>query len=283
MRRLKVIPACLILCFLLPLTCTRRGDTLAKIIQERKVVIGIANEIPYGYKDTDGAVKGEAPDIARFVCGKMGVEEIRTVVTEFGSLIPGLKAGRFDIIAAGMYITPKRCRQILFSRPTYSIGESFLVKKGNPLRLHSYDDVIKNTRVRLGVMAGAVEYGYARDTGVPQKRIVVFPDNFSGLAGVQSGRIDAFAGTSLTIAKLSRKGHGVEMVMKFRDPVINNKKVRGYGAFGFRKNDKKLQKRFNEILNSFLGTARHIKMVKKYGFTRANLPGSVTTEELCGR
>ena len=35
----------------------------------------------------------------------MGINQVEGVLTEFGSLIPGLQARRFDIIAAGMYVT----------------------------------------------------------------------------------------------------------------------------------------------------------------------------------
>ncbi len=54
------------------------------------------------------------------------------MLTEFGSLIPGLQAGRFDIIAAGMFVNPKRCEQVQFSEPTYGIGQAFLVAEGQP-------------------------------------------------------------------------------------------------------------------------------------------------------
>ena len=36
--------------------------------------------------------------------------QVDGVLTEFGSLIPGLQAGRFDIIAAGMFVTPEALR-----------------------------------------------------------------------------------------------------------------------------------------------------------------------------
>ena len=54
------------------------------------------------------------------------------MLTEFGSLIPGLKAGRFDIIAAGMFVNPARCDEIAFSEPSYGIGQAMLVPDGQP-------------------------------------------------------------------------------------------------------------------------------------------------------
>src|SRR5437667_64187 len=74
--------------------------------------IGFANEAPFGYATPDGKLTGEAPEVAKAVLAKMGIPQVDGVLTEFGSLIPGLKAGRFDIIAAGMFINPKRCNEI---------------------------------------------------------------------------------------------------------------------------------------------------------------------------
>lgn len=50
-------------------------------------------------------------------------------LTEFGSLIGGLQAKRFDLITAGMFVNPKRCEAVLFADPEYSIGEAIAVKK----------------------------------------------------------------------------------------------------------------------------------------------------------
>ena len=82
----------------------------------------------------------------------MGVKQIEGVLTEFGSLIPGPKSKEIRYIAAGMYITPERAREIRFSNPTYRIGEAFIVKKGNPLSLHSYSDVAKSPNAKIGVL-----------------------------------------------------------------------------------------------------------------------------------
>ena len=71
--------------------------TLQRIQREGVVRIGYANEAPYAYADEkSGRLTGEAPEIARVVLKQMGIERIEGVLTEFGSLIPGLKAQRPD-------------------------------------------------------------------------------------------------------------------------------------------------------------------------------------------
>ncbi|MEW7983752.1 MAG: ectoine/hydroxyectoine ABC transporter substrate-binding protein EhuB [gamma proteobacterium symbiont of Phacoides pectinatus] len=270
--------------------CERTGqqdeETLQRIQREGIVRIGYANEAPYAYVDEKtGRLTGEAPEIARVVLKQMGVERVEGVLTEFGSLIPGLKAKRFDIIAAGMYVLPKRCREIAFTNPTYKIGEAFLVEAENPLGLHSYEEVAAHSKARLGVVAGAVELAYARATGVPDERIAVLPDAPSAVAAVQAGRIDAYAGTALTIQDMLSKARdsGLERASPFTDPVIEGKAVIGYGAFGIRKDDKTLLDAFNSQLNAFIGSEQHRDLVSSFGFTEAELPGEITAQFLCGR
>ena len=260
---------------------TGKKNTLAKIRRTGVVRIGIANEAPYGYLDTErGIVTGEAPEVARVVFRRMGIERIEVVTTDFGSLIPGLQAGRFDVIAAGMYITPQRCKQIAFSNPTYRIGETFVVARGNPRDLHSYADV-RRTGARLGVVGGAVELTYAKRLGIPEDNLVIYNDNVSALEGVRTGRSDAFACTILTAQNLLAKDSGgLSISTPFEQPIIDGKEVWGYGAFGFRRKGPLLHA-FDHQLAELLGTPEHIALVEPFGFGELTLPAGATAAELC--
>lgn len=259
------------------------GDTLDRIRRTGIVRIGYANEAPFGYLDSStGTITGEAPEVARIILHKLGASQVVPVVTEFGSLIPGLKARRFDVIAAGMYVTPPRAEEIAFSNPTYVIGEAFLVKAGNPLNLHSFEDIAASGNARLGVMGGSVEHGYAKSLGLPAARVVVFPAYPSALAGLTTGRVDAVAATVLTANDLLRKINDdrIERAEPFYDPVIDGKSMRGYGAFGFRKHDLALRDAFNEELAKFIGTPEHLELVEPFGFAAEMLPGDITVADI---
>ena len=141
---------------------------------------------------------------------KMGITQVDGVLTEFGSLIPGLKAGRFDIIAAGMFVNPARCNEIAFSEPSYGIGQAMLVPAGNPKGIADYATFAANGDLKLAVMAGAVEAGYANDAGVGLTQVVSLPDQASLVAAVQAGRADGAALTALSIADMAAKAEGVE-------------------------------------------------------------------------
>jgi len=258
--------------------------TLERAQDEGVVRVGYANEAPYAYLDSDSdSLLGEAPAVARLVLGELGITEMEGVLAEFGALIPGLKAGRFDVIAAGMYVQPRRCGEVAFSEPSYCIGEAFMVQAGNPKGLHSYDDVASHPSATVGVVAGAVELGYARELGVPDERIVIFPDAPSAVAGVQSGRVDAYAGTRLTVLDLLSKAGDADLAVAepFEQPLIDGEPVLGCGAFAFRPEDQAFVDAFNVELARLLGGDEHLAAVAPFGFGPEELPGDVTTTELC--
>lgn len=262
-----------------------KPTSLAQVRDRGVLRVGYANEAPFAYMDQDrGRLTGEAPEIAREMARRLGIAKVEGVLTEFGALIPGLKAGRFDVIAAGMYITPQRCREIAFSNPTYRIGEAFIVRRGNPLDLHSYADVAAHPTARLAVVVGTVERGYARALGVPDDRVLVLPDAPAAVAALQAGRVDAYGGTRLTVDDLLGKLTGDELVRAtpFANPVIDGRPAVGYGAFGFRKDEDGLRAAFDRELADFIGSPAHRKLVRPFGFTEAALPGGATAARLCG-
>src|SRR5690606_36339634 len=136
---------------------------------------------------------------------RLGIETINPVLTEWGSLIPGLRASRFDLIAAGMYITPERCKRVLFTDPHYQLPDTLLVKTGNPKNLRRDEDIANSSGAKLASMSGTVNRAYARKAGIKDSPIVPVPDPTSQLEAVRTGRADAAVGTQLTMVGLAEK------------------------------------------------------------------------------
>jgi polar amino acid transport system substrate-binding protein len=253
--------------------------TLQRIQRTGEIRIGYANEAPFAYTRPDGTVTGESPEIARIVFKSLGVKKIKAVLTEWGGLIPGLQAGRFDVIAAGMYVTPERMKQVLFTDPHYQIRDTLLVAAGNPRKLDSYASIAQNPQVKLAVMSGTAEYNYAREAGIPDSQIMQVPNTIAQLQAVRTGRADAAVGTQLTIKNLARKGgKRVEAITDFKDDPAHT----GYGALAFRKQDQDLRDAVNKVLKAWLGSAEHLKTVAPFGFDRSNLT-TVTTDDIAHR
>lgn len=247
-------------------TCAE--TTLERVKRTGEIRIGYANEAPFAYTLPDGRVTGESPEIARHVFDKMGIRKVNPVLTEWGGLIPGLLAGRFDVIAAGMYITPERTQQVLFTDPHYQLRDTLLVAKGNPSKLNSYADIAKNNNIKVAVMSGTAQYQYARAAGIPDSRIMQVPTTIAQLQAVRTRRADAAVGTQLTMKELAAKsGDRVEALANFQDDPAHT----GYGALAFRKEDENLRDAVNGVLKDWLGSEEHLKTVAPFGFDRANL------------
>jgi len=255
-----------------------QASTLDKVKDSSSVRIGYANETPFAYTALDGSVTGESPEIVKKIFERMGVEKINPVLTEWGSLIPGLRASRFDLIAAGMYITPERCKQVLFTDPHYQLPDTLLVKTGNPKGLHSYEDIAKSG-AKVAIMSGTVNLGYARNSGITDEQILQVPDTTAQLQAVRAGRADAAVGTQLTMKGLADKGgDSVEAIAEFKDDPAHT----GYGALAFRPEDKELRDAVNAELKKWLGSEEHLATVGPFGFDQSNITDK-TAAELCGQ
>lgn len=257
-------------------------STLEQARERGFIRVGFANEVPYAYANPDGTLSGQAVEVARAVFAELGIPEMDGVLTEFGSLIPGLQANRFDAITAGMYVTPTRCEQVAFGDPEYQIGEGIVVPEGNPMGITSYEDIAANPEIRVGTGAGWLEYDYMIAMGVQDAQIVTFPDAPSGMAGLQANRIDVFTGTSLTMREIAGRTNGVAFVEDFEQPVIDGEPIISYGAAAFRIADADFRDAYNEVLAELKADGRLAELIEPFGFGATELPGAMTSAEFCG-
>jgi polar amino acid transport system substrate-binding protein len=267
-------------CYRVPASDVDGGDLLDRLRSEGTVRLGIAGEIPFGYIDRDGEFTGEAPEIAKVVFRRLGVAHVQPVPTDFGSLIPGLRARQFDVVSAGMYVTPTRCAQVLFADPDYQMRDAFIVAKGNPKGLHRYEDIVR-TQAKLASGTGYAEIDYAVSAGVARDTIRILPDQLAGLLAVEQGRVDVFAGTSITVQNVVRQTGSplVEATEPFQ-AMLDGKPAIGAGAFAFHPAERNLRDAFNHELDALRRSGELLAIVRPFGFTDAEMT-DLTARELC--
>lgn len=249
--------------------------------QQNGITIATANEIPYGWVD-GGEAQGIAPDVIEAVLENMGITDVTWTVTEFGSLIPGVIANRFDVVAASQAVLPARCEQVAFSKINSSYGEGFLVEAGNPKNIHSYDDFVNNPDLRMGIVSGADQLDFAQAYGIPERQLVMLNANADAPSALTAGRIDAYAATGLTVVGLAEGNARVEAAAEFVDPVIDGAPVRSFGAFTFNQNSDFLEP-FNEALAEFHQTDEYREILKSHGLTDQDVDAALnaSTADLC--
>ncbi len=99
----------------------------------KTVVIGMEGAYePWNLTDSSGKIVGFEPDLVMDLCKRAGLE-CKIIAQDWDGMIPGLKAGKFDVIMDGMSITDERKKEIDFSKPYAVSPGSFLAPKDSPL------------------------------------------------------------------------------------------------------------------------------------------------------
>lgn len=258
------------------------GDSnlLSQLQESGTVTVGINGEAPYSYIGDDGEPTGATIAIAEKIYGELGIDDVEATKVAWDSLIPGLNAGRFDMVSAGMSILPDRCEQAAFADPTIMYTTALLVPKGNPMDLHNLQDVEKSG-AKLAVESGTVENGYADDMGLDTLKMESPQD---GMDAITSGRADVFALTAISLETLVEKNS--DKPIEATDPfvaVVNGKQQVGAGAAVFRKENNDLREAWNEELEKIVSDPdAYEDTIGEFGFGEPwRPPEDVTTEMLC--
>lgn len=250
-------------------------DTSLSDHQHNCIIIGYAVDPPYAYVSGIN-ITGESPEVAKKIVEKLDIPCITWRQTEFGSLIPELEAGKIDIIAAGMFITDDRSKQISFSSPSFKVNQGLLVKYGNPSKIYSYQDAVDKKDVIISVLAGSVEQTAFLELGMPKDRLMVVPDNPTGRSSVETGKSTGFALSTPSIRWLV--SHSLPGVLEEAQPFVQTDvpmfKSYGNGVFGFRQHDKALQSAWNMAMKEYIGSDAHLNLISGFGFTKNELPAS---------
>ena len=252
------------------------GPLQDRIDAGETIRIGFANEVPWAYPGENNAPLGFVNAYAIGVLNAMGHDDIEPVVTDWGGLIPGLKAGRFDVITGGMYILAERCANVAFSDPMAKVGDILIVPTGNPMGLHNMDDIAA-AGGSLVTGAGYNSIKVAKAAGV--ETIMEVPGPTEILAAVKAGRADAGAVTYFTGANLvSEAGGGaVELSDAAKQPVEQANWV----GIAFSQDDTDFRDAFNAAQADYLGSEAMLAAVAEYGYGEGALPDDKSTEWVC--
>ncbi len=238
--------------------------------QAEAVKIGFANEVPWAYPGDNNEPLGFVNVIAQKVLKIAGYDSTKSVVSEWGGLIPGLKAGRSDMVTGGLYITPSRCNAIAFSDPIMQAYDAFIMADG--VKVTSYQDIIASGDTFV-TGAGYNQVAAWADAGGAADKILEVPGPAEIVAAVEAGRAVAGGVTVFTAAKAVANSDGLTMA-----PIPGSTY---YVGFGFEKDNHKLRNAVNTAIHSYVGTDKMMTEVAEYGYSAANLPGNVSVGEAC--
>jgi len=253
------------------------GELMDRISSGKTIRIGYANEPPFAYPDANNKPAGYVNAYVLGVLKEMGYDNVETVVTDWGGLIPALQSDRLDLITGGLYILHSRCENVAFSEPLAKVSDAFIVLKGNPKGIKTYKDLTTTGETMVtGIGYSLIEN--AKKDGVPESQIMEVPGPSEMLAAVVAGRAAAAAHNYLTLKDMASKAEGK---VEVTDPNAFPDWTKNWVSVGFRKTDQDFIAKFNEAQKKYIGTPAMMEAVKPFGYDNSMLPGTETAEWIC--
>lgn len=100
------------------------------------------NEAPSNWQDSaSGKWTGFDADMANEAISRLGIKTVSYVIGPWDSMVPNLTSDRCDLLQTDIHWNPERAKIIDFTAPIFFYGDSLLLKKGNPLGLHTWEDL----------------------------------------------------------------------------------------------------------------------------------------------
>jgi chorismate mutase-like protein len=177
------------------------GQASWQQIRDRGVLrVGLPGDYaPYALGGTEDP-QGVDVALAREIAATLGLG-VEFVQTSWGSLLADARAGRFDIAAGGISITPERSLEQRFSRAYLRDHKAPLVRCGDEVRFDSLRE-INSPSVRVVVNPGGTNERFTRRE-FPLAALTVHPENRTVAQEVLQGRADVFVTDEIEARLLS--------------------------------------------------------------------------------
>lgn len=220
---------------------------------------------PWNLTKADGTLDGFEIDLIHDLCKRMDAD-CTIVAQNWDGIIPGLLAGKYDVIMAGMSATPKREEVVAFSQPYGSTGQTFATEKGSPLAdLPNRDDLfslasnpegaekmIEQLRPLLkgktiGVQASSIAAKFAQEFLKDDMTVREYKSTKEHDLDLKAGRVDIIMASPAYLMTTVKEPGNEDMVLtgpRFQGGVLG----KGSSA-AFRKEDTELRARFDKAIS----------------------------------
>lgn len=171
---------------------TAAGTSLEQIQEDGVITVGTEGTYrPFTYHEGGtGELTGFDVEVARAVGEKLGVE-VEFAETQWDAIFAGLDAGRFDMIANQVSITPEREERYAFSTP-YTVSPGVVVVRSDDDSISSFEDLEGKTTAQSLTSSW---YEVAKEHGAKVNPVEGWAQ---GVTLLKQGRIDATVNDILT-------------------------------------------------------------------------------------
>lgn len=231
------------------LTAILLGSSIAVSAQELTFAMEPSYP-PFETTNAKGEIIGFDVDVANAICQEIQVT-CKFKSETFDSLIPSLKAKRFDAAISAIDITDARAKQVLFSDAYYDSSASYVALKGKATL-----ESAKN----IGVQNGTTfqQYTVAETKQYSPKSYASLQN---AILDLKSSRIDIILGDTAVLSDMISK----EPEIQFIGEKVTNKKYFGNGlGIAMHKSNKDLAAQLNKGLAAIKANGEYQKIYDKW-------------------
>ena len=168
------------------------GSTLATVLKNGEIRVGYVIYPPGMIKDANtGKLSGIFHDALEEAGRNLNLKINWVEEVSWGTMIEGLKAGRYDMVGSPVWPSAQRATQADFTMPiTYSVISVYA--RANDARFDTSYDAINATGVRISVVDGELAQTIAQNQ-FPNAKVVSLPqlsDISQSLLNVSTGKAD---------------------------------------------------------------------------------------------
>ena len=234
---------------------TKVESDLAYIRDKGTMIVGITDYAPMDYKDDSGEWTGFDAELARLVCGELGVECKFFVLSDWDKKFYELETKNIDVIWNGMTITDEVTLNTNCSEP-YVVNAQVVVMKADAVG--NYPDAASMKNLTFAVENGSAGQEAVALTGA--EKVVVVQNQAAALMEVAVGTSDACV-IDITMA-YAMTGEG----SSYADLAVGISLTSEEYGIGFRK-DSDVTAKVNEILDKYREDGTLRELADKYSLT----------------
>lgn len=233
--------------------------------QEKVTIATEGAYAPWNFSNPDGTLDGFEIELARDLCERMEAD-CEIIAQDWNGIIPGLTAGRYDAIMAGMSITEEREQVISFS-DAYTLSANGLLvpnesdladlaRTGEKYNLNTNEAAAMEALAEIkpmlegkaiGVQGSTTHANFAREYFADVADIREYGTTEQHDLDLQAGRIDAVLADAPTLQATMQKPE-FEGAFSIVGPGFTGGILgRGVGV-GIRQEDEDLRAKFNEAI-----------------------------------
>ncbi len=225
---------------------------------ENKIIVGTSADYPPFEYVENGIIVGFDIELITALLENLGYTvEVQDI--GFDSLVPSLKSGKIDVIAAAMTITPEREEEIDFSDSYYNSDQSILLLADSDFTIDEDDDL---SNLTIGAQTGTTGEKWVLDNLINVANATMTDDQLKrydtytlAILDLDNGNIDAVILDNPVAESFAKDGNRIVGYVIQTDE---------YFGFGVSKGNTELVNGLNEQLNLYMESDNWTTLLDKY-------------------